>query len=62
MRPRYRTSGRNHIGIPQPLGVAEKVISELVLVAQAFLTGRVLLHATKAHSQEWLCYSVRDIL
>src|SRR5260370_32641083 len=36
---------------------AEKVNSNRLLVAQAFLPVLVLLHLSSMHSQEWLCYS-----
>src|ERR1700730_3011924 len=36
---------------------AEKVNSMRLLVAQALLPVRVLLHLSSMHSQEWLCYS-----
>jgi hypothetical protein len=37
---------------------AEKVSSGPILVAQLLLAVRVLRHLTKAHSQEWLYYSI----
>jgi hypothetical protein len=42
---------------PQAEEAAEKVRSGPVLVAQPLLAVWFLQHLTKAHSQEWLCYS-----
>src|SRR5260370_24105557 len=47
--------GRDNV-LKSALQAAEKVNSNRLLVAQAFLPVLVLLHLSSMHSQEWLCY------
>ena len=52
--------GRSKFSSPAANGIAQKVNSERVLVAQPLLPVLNLQHLHSAHSQEWLCYWTRN--